>query len=50
MEEKGCVMGCEPVAEFLPSARFKLGINLVHDTVFFTRLMIPGTQYITELG
>lgn len=43
-------MGYEPVAEFLPSARFKSGINLVHDTAYFTRLMIPGTQYITELG
>ena len=32
-EEKGCVLGSEPVAEFLPSARFKSGINLVHDTV-----------------
>ncbi len=33
-EEKGCVLGSEPVAEFLPSARFKSGINLVHDTVY----------------
>jgi len=28
-EEKDCVLGFEPVAEFLPSARFKSGINLV---------------------
>ena len=32
-EEKDRVLGSEPVAEFLPSARFKSGINLVHDTV-----------------
>jgi len=32
VEEKGCVVGFEPVAKFLPSARSKLGINLVHDT------------------
>ena len=50
VEEKGCVVGFEPVAEFLPSARFKSGINLVHDTVLFTRLMIPGTHYITDIG
>ena len=31
-EEKDLTLGCEPVIEFLPSARFKLGINLVHDT------------------
>ena len=28
-EEKDCVLGLEPVAEFLPSARSKSGNNLV---------------------
>ena len=32
-EEKDRVVGSEPVTKFLPSARFKSGINLVHDTV-----------------
>jgi len=31
-EEKDGVLGYEPVTEFLPSARFKSVINLVHDT------------------
>ena len=31
-EEKESSLGSEPVNKFLPSARFKLGINLVHDT------------------
>ena len=34
VEEKGNRLGFEPVAKFLPSARSKLGINLVHDTAF----------------
>ena len=32
-EKKESSLGSEPVNKFLPSARFKLGINLVHDTV-----------------
>jgi len=28
-DEKDCVLGFEPVAKFLPSARFKSGNNLV---------------------
>jgi len=31
-EEKDHTLGFEPVLQFLPSARFKLGINLVPDT------------------
>jgi hypothetical protein len=31
-EEKVCVLGSEPGAEIFPSARFKSGIILVHDT------------------
>ncbi len=42
-EEKVCVLGFEPVAEFLPSARFKSGNNMVHRHRISTRLMIPGT-------
>ncbi|CAB5126351.1 hypothetical protein D3OALGB2SA_3316, partial [Olavius algarvensis associated proteobacterium Delta 3] len=30
--EKDCALGSEPVAKILPSARFKSGTNLVHDT------------------
>jgi hypothetical protein len=33
-EEKESRLGSEPVAKFLPSARFKSGINLVQDTVY----------------
>jgi len=50
MEEKDFMVGYEPVTKFLPSARSKLGINLVHDTAFFTSLMIPGTHYFTDIG
>jgi len=32
-EEEDKTLGSEPVFKFLLSARFKLGINLVHDTV-----------------
>jgi len=31
-EEKVRALGLEPVGQFLPSARFKSGINLVQDT------------------
>lgn len=31
-EEKVPALGLEPVGQFLPSARFKSGINLVQDT------------------
>jgi hypothetical protein len=31
-EEKVRALGFEPVGQFLPSARFKSGINLVQDT------------------
>jgi hypothetical protein len=33
-EEKEQSLGCEPVIEFLPSARFKSVINMVRDTGF----------------
>jgi transposase len=33
--EKDCVLGFEPATEFLPAARQKSGINLVHDTVSY---------------
>ena len=36
-------MGFEPIAEFLPSARFKSGNNMVFRHRILTRLMIPGT-------
>lgn len=32
VKEKGWSLGSEPAPEFLPSAGFKSGINLVHDT------------------
>ena len=41
-EEKDRVLGLEPVTEFLPSARFKSGNNLVQRDRRTTRLMIPG--------
>jgi hypothetical protein len=41
-EEKDGVLGLEPVTEFLPSARFKSGNNLVLRDRRTTRLMIPG--------
>jgi hypothetical protein len=33
-EEKDEPLGREPELEFLPSARFKSAINMVHDTGF----------------
>jgi len=45
-EEKVFFLGQEPVKKFFPSARFKSENNLVLlDTVFFTRLMIPGILF-----
>lgn len=41
--EKVRVLGFEPVAEFLPSARSKSGNNTVQRHRISTRLMIPGT-------
>jgi hypothetical protein len=39
-------MGLEPVKKYFPSARFKSENNLVLlDTVFFTRLMMPGNLF-----
>ena len=42
-EEKDVILGFEPVVQFLPSARFKSGNNLVHRHRMLTRLTIPGT-------
>jgi transposase len=41
-EEEVSALGFEPVPEFLPSARFKSGNNMVHRHRILTRLMIPG--------
>jgi len=46
-EDKVSALGFEPVGQFLPSARFKSGNNMVHRHRISTRLMIPGTFYFT---
>jgi transposase len=42
-EEEVPALGFEPVGQFLPSARFKSGNNMVRRHRISTRLMIPGT-------
>jgi transposase len=46
-EEEVPALGFEPVGQFLPSARFKSGNNMVHRHRISTRLMIPGTSFFT---
>ena len=46
-EEEVPALGFEPVGQFLPSARFKSGNNMVHRHRISTRLMIPGTSLFT---
>jgi hypothetical protein len=48
-EEEDPALGLEPVAKFLPSARFKSGNNLVQRDRRMTRLMMAWLFYTTHL-